>query len=361
MDKSQTLYGLNDVTLIPERFTNIKHRSECDPYHNTNGWYNALPIFVSPMSCIINEYNWEEFDKQGLSPIIPRSIPLKIRYKLTTKAFVAYGIDEFKEFIKYHRHKFTPQSDYGTPDGKYFVCIDIANGHMRWLYDLCKEAKEIFKDNIVIMTGNIANPETYLDIASFKCIDYIRIGIGSGNVCTTSANTAIHYPMASLIMECRKIKNNKWQYPEYKFPDIVADGGFQNFDQIIKALALGADWVMMGQIFAKADTACGKLHKRINWKELIQFNFKKPFKYYREYYGMSTKKAQKEFGGEGKKTAEGIVKLVEIEYTLHGWVDNFMSFLKSAMSYTNCKTLQEFIGGPRIGLMTNTAYISYFK
>lgn len=358
MDKLQTLYGLNDVTLIPERLTNIKHRSECDPHHEINGW-KVLPIFASPMSCIINENNWKTFEMNGILPIIPRNIPLQTRYKLTTKTFVAYGIDEFNEFVEYHKDRFFAQNPQSCD--KHFVCIDIANGHMKWLYDVCKYAKEIFKDNIIIMTGNIANPETYLEIASFKCVDFIRIGIGSGNVCTTSANTAIHYPIVSLIMECKKIKENGWQFPEYKFPDIVADGGFKNFDQIIKALALGADWVMTGQIFAKSDAACGKVHKRINWKEIIQFNFKKPFKYYREYYGMSTKKAQKEFGGEGKKTAEGIVKLVEIEYTLHGWVDNFMSFLKSAMSYTNCRTLQEFIGGPKVGLMTNTAYISYFK
>lgn len=359
MDKSNMLYGLNDITLIPEKFTSIEHRNECDPYHNTKGWFNALPLFVSPMSCIVNEKNWEEFDKCGISPIIPRNIPLKIRYKLTTKSFVAYGIDEFKEFIEFHKGRYFDNN--GVSCDKYFVCVDIANGHMRCLYDVCQKAKEIFKDNIIIMTGNIANPETYLEIARLNCVDYIRIGIGSGNVCTTSANTAIHYPMASLIMECKKIKNESHQWPEYKFPEIVADGGFKNFDQIIKALALGADWVMMGQIFAKSDVACGKLHKKINWKELLQFNFKKPFKYYREYYGMSTKKAQKEFGGEGKKTAEGIVKLVEVEYTLNGWVDNFKSYLRSAMSYTDCITLEEFIGGPRIGLMTNTAYISYFK
>lgn len=356
MDKLQTLYGLNDVTLIPEKLTDIKHRSECDPHHNINGW-NVLPIFVSPMSCIIDENNWKHFENNGVSPIIPRNIPLNKRYELCKNVFTAFGLDEFREFIDNHIEEFYDNCQ----QDKYFVCIDLANGHMKCLYELCQEAKAKYGDNITIMTGNIANPETYLEVARYKCIDYIRIGIGSGNVCTTSANTAIHYPMASLIMECKKIKDESYQWPEYKFPDIVADGGFKNFDQIIKALALGADWVMAGQIFAKSDAACGKLHRRINWKEIFQFNFKKSFKYYREYYGMSTKKAQKEFGGEGSKTAEGIVKFVEVEYTLHGWIDNFMSFLKSAMSYTNCRTLDEFIGGPRKGLMTNTAYISYFK
>lgn len=156
--------------------------------------------------------------------------------------------------------------------------------------------------------------------------------------CTTSANSSVHYPMVSLLEEIDKRKNlvELWiSRGEFDYgiiaPKIVADGGFSNFDQIIKALAIGADYVMLGKIFAMSEEACGEVAKKFTT------NGK-----FRKYYGMSTKKAQAEFGNTELKTAEGIETLVPIKYTLAGWCDNFISYLRSAMSYTNSRNLIEF-------------------
>jgi hypothetical protein len=63
---------------------------------------------------------------------------------------------------------------------------------------------------------------------------------------------------------------------------------------------------------------------------------------YREYYGMSTKRAQRETGGSGKTTAEGISRPIPVEYNINKWADNMKSYLVSAMSYTDSKNLKEF-------------------
>lgn len=153
------------------------------------------------------------------------------------------------------------------------------------------------------------------------------------------------------------IKEKKLYYgnKNIKFAKIVADGGFSNFDQINKALALGADFVMLGKIFAKAEEACGEILDFPNYDE------EETSSRYREYYGMSTKRAQVEFGKKGNKTAEGISTLVQIDYTIAGWVDNFKHYLQSAMSYTDCVTLDEFKTKVQYSTITPNARIAYFK
>ena len=341
------LFTLDDIVLIPAVFSKIKHRSQCSPYireHSLLPGTNAkLPLFTAPMSCVINDKNYTTFKNNGINTIIPRNVDINTRLKLAKDTFVALGLEEFKTLI---------DNNDSLPH-KMFILIDIANGHMEQLFVLSKLAKEKYCDNLVLMVGNIANPETYIAYSMIG-VDYVRCGIGTSPVCTTSANSGVHYPMGSLL---EGIKEKKLYYGNkgIKFAKIVADGGFSNFDQINKALALGADFVMLGKIFAKAEEACGEIIDFPNYDE------EETVSRYREYYGMSTKRAQVEFGKEGNKTAEGITTLVQIDYTIAGWVDNFKHYLQSAMSYTDCVTLDEFKTKVQYSTITPNARIAYFK
>ena len=311
------LFTLDDIVLIPAVFSKIKHRSQCSPYireHSLLPGTNAkLPLFTAPMSCVINDKNYTTFKNNGINTIIPRNVDINTRLKLAKDTFVALGLEEFKTLI---------DNNDSLPH-KMFILIDIAN------------------------------PETYIAYSMIG-VDYVRCGIGTSPVCTTSANSGVHYPMGSLL---EGIKEKKLYYGNkgIKFAKIVADGGFSNFDQINKALALGADFVMLGKIFAKAEEACGEIIDFPNYDE------EETVSRYREYYGMSTKRAQVEFGKEGNKTAEGITTLVQIDYTIAGWVDNFKHYLQSAMSYTDCVTLDEFKTKVQYSTITPNARIAYFK
>ena len=334
------LLSFNDICIVPSIISNIESRSECCPYID-----NMLPLITAPMSSVIDENNYKIFQNNKINTIIPRTVDWEIRTKLASETFIAVSLVEFERIINYWR---VSKSEF------IHICVDIANGHMKKLLDLCQQAKEKFGDSIQIMTGNIANPETYLEYAKVG-IDYVRAGIGTSPVCLTSANNGIHYPMVSLLLEITTYKDTveAWfGHPESNFksvPKIIADGGFNNFDQIIKALAIGADYVMLGKIFAMSEEACG---------ETVTIS---PDQRRRKYYGMSTKKAQSEFRNTELKTAEGIETLVPIKYTLAGWCDNFMSYLRSAMSYCNSKNLNEFKKNAIIKQISNNAFNSYFK
>ena len=176
--------------------------------------------------------------------------------------------------------------------------------------------------------------------------------------CLTSANTGVHYPMASLISECYSIKKKG----SYK-TQIIADGGFKNFDDIIKALALGADYVMLGGTLNKSLESCSttKLFKFIplcqSKANFVWDNFPFLRKYfYKHFRGMSTKEVQKKWGKSILTTSEGIYKTNKVEYKLSSWVENFEDYLKSAMSYTNSLNLDEFKESEHIFITENALH-----
>ena len=213
------------------------------------------------------------------------------------------------------------------------------------LWEISKRIKEKYGNNIELMVGNIANPETYRKYCEIG-VDWIRVGIGGGSACTTSANVSIHFPMASLVNECYEISK------EFDKPTkILADGGFKSFSDIIKALALGADACMLGGIFNKCLESCsdnflkdstGLFHLITNEQAIT--NISEGIDVWKYYRGMSTKEVQKAWERKELKTGEGISKYNKVEYTLSGWKENFTDYLRSAMSYSNSRTLEEFVG-----------------
>lgn len=330
------LYSLNDLTIIPEKLTSIRTRTQCDPYYHYP--IAGLPIFTAPMSCVVDENNYDEFRLRGIRTIIPRTVELNNRIALMKTTMIAVGLSEFEYLI----------NNVDCNDSS--ICIDIANGHMSMIYKLCEVAKQKF-NRITIMVGNIANPDTFFEIASMGVVDFVRVGIGGGFGCTTSANCGVHYPMGSLLMEINNRKNRG-----YNYPSIVADGGFNNFDQIIKGLAVGADFVMLGRLMAQCTESCATYDRDENGNIIVRDG-----KRVKLYYGMSTKKAQQEMGSENLKTSEGVHRTILEEYSLDSWIDNFKSYLTSAMSYTDSRTLRDFIGQCQVGVISPLSRQAYFK
>ena len=332
-------YGYNDVSIVPAEISYISHRTDVIPFYDCC----MLPIFTAPMSSIYVKNDRELYGLNGIYNIIPRSVNIKDRLssKLLFEDWVAFSLSEIeKYFIENKQNDFT-----------YKICIDIANGHLDYLYKVVRKLKLLYP-RCEIMTGNIANPGTLL-IAAHAGVDYIRLGIGSGTGCITSSNTAIHYPMASLINDCYKYKK-QWNLNI----KLIADGGIRNYDDVIKALALGADYVMIGGLFAECKDINSNyyiksngVYCKANKEDLQKFDIQ----LYHKFYGMASKEGMIDLGLK-KHTAEGIVRYIPIKYdSLHQWTSNMEDYLRSAMSYCNVKSLQNFIGTPRVTVISNNA------
>lgn len=339
-------FDFKDITLVPETISSINSRKEINPY-NENG---NLPIMVSPMDTVIDEENCEIFIENKLEICFPREI-----FSNQNTGFNSISLSDFEELVKWY-----PDGIIESEEIKFLV--DIANGHMEKLHELCKEFIKLRNsERHEIMVGNIANPKTFEKFCEIG-VDYVRVGIGGGSGCLTSANTGVHYPMASLISECYKIKKDGG----YK-TKIIADGGFRNYDDIIKALALGADYVMLGGVLNKSLESCSttmlfnlipvnSIYSKYIWE--VFPSMRKHM--YKNFRGMSTKEVQRKWGKENTTTSEGISKTNKVEYTLKSWVENFEDYLRSAMSYTNSKTLNDFKNTETV-FITQNALNRYHK
>lgn len=525
-------YSYKDISIKPAILSTVEHRSECNPYDDKG----LLPLFTAPMDSVVGLGNLEEWEKNKIHAIVPRTITLEERSKIsmnTPLTWVAYSLSEFEEL--FCLEKFPAPAH---------VLIDVANGHMLKIYELVEKAKSLTPD-LVVMVGNIANPETY-GIANQAGVDYVRVGIGGGkgcfvkgtmilmadgtekpieevrvgdevithrqhpmkvteitnkvpepgsvvqviadlhtglneketmtvtctkdhefcyiskkqmescrqaaeairarepkamvsyryefewikaeellnqcdetltvfnkertrvtyavnpaivtselfndivevydltveedhsyvangfvvHNCITSSNTAIHYPMASLVHEMNEVRKKMQGKGIQTKTRIVADGGIRGYSDVIKALALGADYVMIGSVFTKMIESAAPM--QIRWvngeysdiwfdvNDIDHYNpnnihyedgkfykvsssgIKDEVKFRKEFYGMASKKGQIAMNGKVTKTAEGLSTYLPVEYTMSAWVENMTDYLKSAMSYTGSRTLEEF-------------------
>lgn len=239
-------YGYNDLCIVPSETSSVTSRQECFEYYKDGN----LPIFASPMSSVVNISNFNLWESNNIIPVLPRNIHYDVRLDyLKDGKWVALSLTEF-ETLFINNDKFM-----NSTSNIVKVCVDLANGHMDKLINMCKEAKHKYKDNLIIMTGNIANPKTYETYCEAG-IDFVRCSIGSGSCCTTASNTAVHYPIASLIDDIYTIKEIRESYNKF-CTKIIADGGIRNYNDVIKALALGADYVMIGGLFASFIESAG--------------------------------------------------------------------------------------------------------
>ncbi len=258
-------YTYSDLNVVPAETTSIEHRGEIDvrvrnsSVSSENGMF---PIFAAPMDSVVNEYNYMAFKNNGIIPILNSTVKIEKRLELTKQGeWCAYSLVEFDSI-------FNNDDDVSVYEdmAEVKVLIELANGHMKHLLKSAKQAKHLVNEKfgdkcrLVIMTGNIANPRTYIHYCKAG-IDYVRCSIGTGSCCLTASNAAVYYPPASLVMEIREIKKRSPEIYGCELTKIVADGGIKNFSDAIVALACGADYVMIGGLFSSFFESCAMFDK----------------------------------------------------------------------------------------------------
>jgi GMP reductase len=220
-----------------------------------------------------------------------------------------------------------------------WICIDIANGYSEFFVSFVAKVRKTFP-SITIIAGNVVTADMTQELI-LNGADVIKVGIGPGSVCTTRIQTGVGYPQLSAVMECADAAHGLDGH-------VIADGGCTCPGDIAKAFAAGADFVMMGGMFAGHDEGEGKIiSKYFQSKEgtIIDNSFvpKIEEQKYVQFYGMSSTTAmEKHHGGVANyRSSEG--RTVEVPYrgSVHATTLDLLGGIRSTCTYVGAPTLKQ--------------------
>jgi len=204
--------------------------------------------------------------------------------------------------------------------GAELFCIDVAHAHAKYVGKTLSQLRDIVSDNACIMAGNVA---TYAgaDYLASCGADIVKVGIGGGSVCSTRLKTGFGVPNLTAIENCSRVDRS-----------IVADGGIRYPGDIVKALAFGADFVMIGSMLAGTDPTPGK----VIWDKNTNREYKK-------YRGMASREVQDEYrGGMAEwRTAEGVATEVPYRTDEDGIIADIIGGLRSGLTYGGALSIRE--------------------
>jgi IMP dehydrogenase len=214
--------------------------------------------------------------------------------------------------------------------GADILVLDIAHGHSDHVVDMLRILKHSFPD-IPVMAGNIASAEGVKDLAEAGA-DAVKVGVGAGSICITRIVAGSGVPQLTAIMDCAKSAR------KYEIP-LIADGGVQTSGDLTKALAAGADSVMLGSALAGTDESPGMAISRNGRR----------YKIIRGMASLTANIARKEIEQQGevepdeieKVVPEGVEALVDYQGSLESVLLQFTGGLRSGFSYSGARTIDE--------------------
>ena len=308
----------DDVLLVPQ-YSDIKSRREINIGNTFPGPHAAvlldLPIIASPMDTISESRMGTAMWQLGGLAIIHRYNTVEHQAALVDEVIVgangnvAAAIGASGDYLD----RATALYDAGAR----ILCVDVAHGHHILMKEALHELREVFGDAVHIMAGNIATKEGYNDLVDWGA-DSVRCNIGGGSICSTRIQTGHGVPGLQTIIDCAKADRGA---------PIIADGGIRNAGDIVKALAAGADFVMLGSLLAGTDETPGDV---INTR-------KGKFKPYR---GMASQDAQIEWRGR-TASLEGIATTVPCKGPVEDVLEELGRGIRSGFSYSGARTLGE--------------------
>lgn len=202
-----------------------------------------------------------------------------------------------------------------------FLCIDVANGYSEHFVEFVKRSRQLYPE-ITIIAGNVVTGEMVEELI-LAGADIIKVGIGPGSVCTTRIKTGVGYPQLSAIIECADAAHGLGGH-------IISDGGCKIPGDVAKAFGGGADFVMLGGMFAGHEESGG---------DMVEENGKK----YRLFYGMSSQTAmEKHAGGVAEyRASEGKTVKVPYKGSVDDTVKDILGGVRSTCTYVGASQLKE--------------------
>lgn len=314
----RTLVSLtyDDVLLVPQ-YSDIRSRQEIDVGTTLGGRWSRpirlhLPVVSSPMDTVTGPAMANAMNKAGGLGIIHRYCSTDEQARMIRE--INSGIKAAAIGVTGDYHD---RAKALVAMGAKVLCVDVAHGHHVLMESALKQLRDTFGDTVHIMAGNVATLDGINALSDWGA-DSVRCNIGGGSICSTRIQTGHGHPGLQTVVDCAKTDRDV---------TIIADGGIRNSGDIVKALAAGADCVMVGSLLSGTSETPG---------EIIYIDGE-PHKTYR---GMASEEAQKDWRGSAS-SLEGISTVLPSKGTVKNVLYSLDKGIRSGFSYTGARTLIE--------------------
>jgi len=331
----------NDVLLVPQ-YSDIKSRSDVSVASTLRGNGPTtklhIPIIASPMDTISEEEMGVAMWQEGGLAVVHRYNTITEQASILDGIIVNAGCNAAAAIGTSGDYLERASALYET--GVRILCVDVAHGHHVLMKNALTELRATFGDKVHIMAGNIATLEGYNDLVDWGA-DSVRCNIGGGSICSTRIQTGHGVPGLHTIIDCARSDRNA---------PIIADGGIRNSGDIVKALAAGADFVMLGSLLSGTDETPGDVINTHEGKV-------------KSYRGMASKDAQVEWRGR-TASLEGVATTVPCKGPVEDVLEDLTRGIRSGLSYSGCRTISElqakarFIRQTGSGQLESSAHIT---
>jgi len=323
--ESDIKLGFKDVLIRPKRST-LRSRNQVELkrtytfMHSEREW-SGVPVIAANMDTVGTFEVAEVLAEHDLITAIHKHYPLP-EWKnfmagrdetVAERIMVSTGVSE----VDFERM----EKIFDLFPFLNFICIDVANGYAESFVEFVQRVRERYPEKTIV-AGNVVTGEMVEELL-LSGADIVKVGIGPGSVCTTRVKTGIGYPQLSAVIECADAAHGLGGL-------IISDGGCVCPGDVAKAFGGGADFVMLGGMFAGHDESGG---------EFVEKDGKK----FKLYYGMSSSTAmEKHSGGVAEyRASEG--KTVEVPYRgpITSTVLDLLGGLRSTCTYVGASALKE--------------------
>lgn len=328
----------DDISIIPT-WSGISSRGECELYTDIGKYSLATPLIASPMDTVCGVDMCVELSKLGGMGVLHRFQSVDEQIDMCDE-IDANGVRNYMAAVgvgESGRDRLDKILNYTQLEG---VCIDVANGHHLLPMKMVHYIKQEYED-IHVMVGNIVSKEGAMDLIK-EGADTLRVGIGNGSMCETRIRAGVGVPQATALNDIYSLL----QEEEFDV-NIVADGGIKTTGDVAKALALGADAVMIGSLFSGTKETPGSIAKTGQWPN------EKLFKKYQGSASIESKIAR----GEEVKNVEGNSKITPYKGKVSRIVQDINDGVRSSMSYVGAINLQEFRDNSKFCRVTQAGQI----
>ena len=318
-------FTFDDVTLVPQ-YSSVLPSETITVSKLSNNLNLQIPLMSSAMDTVTESKMAIAISKSGGIGIVHRNLSIEkqvieVQKVKKSNCLVGAAIGVNPKDLERAEELSKVKTD--------LIVIDTAHGHTQKVLNMISKIKKKLK-NCTLCAGNIATGRAAKFLAD-SGVDIVKVGIGPGSICTTRLVAGIGVPQLSAVLDVKKALKN------YRIK-IISDGGIKFSGDLAKAIAAGADAVMIGSLFSGTIESPGKIIKH---KGKLYKNFRGMGSVGAMSAGSADRYYQKNFKDTSKYVPEGVEGMVKFKGTVKKIIYNLIGGLKSSMGYLGAKTIKD--------------------